>query len=104
MNSLNNTFIDNLEGDESLAIKAEKLPKDEDIMNLKITLKSTTGPNFFINNKLYYLITCRNIDIYRSAEIMNNGVFVPSQIPTCLLQPSYTISFYNFNNKKFFNI
>ena len=103
MNSLNNTFIDNLEGDESLAIKAEKLPKDEDIMNLKITLKSTTGPNFFINNKLYYLITCRNIDIYRSAEIMNNGVFVPSQIPTCLLQPSYTISFYNFNNKKIFN-
>ena len=103
INSLQNTFIGNLEGDESLVIKAEKLPKDEDILNLKITLKSDLGPNFFIKNKLYYLVTCRNIDIYRSAEIMNNGVFVPSQIPTCLLQTSYTISFYNFNNKQIFN-
>ena len=48
INSLQNTFVGNLEGDESLVIKAEKLPKDEEILNLKITLKSDLGPNFFI--------------------------------------------------------
>ena len=100
--SINGTFTKNFVEDESLVIKAEKLGKDEDLLNIKITLKNNSDPKFFINNKLYYLITCRNNDIYKSAEITNNGIFAPIQIPTCLLQPSYKVSFYNFSNKAIF--
>ena len=100
--SLNGTFIKDFDKDQSLVIKVKKLGKEEDLLNIRINLKNNSDPNFFINNKLYYLITCRNNDIYKSAEISNNGIFAPIQIPTCLLQPSYTISFYNFFNKPIF--
>ena len=100
--SLNGTFIKDFDKDQSLVIKVKKLGKEEDLLNIRINLKNNSDPNFFINNKLYYLITCRNNDIYKSAEISNNGIFAPIQIPTCLLQSSYTISFYNFFNKPIF--
>ena len=100
--SLNGTFIKEIDKDQSLIIKVKKLGNDEDLLNIRINLKNNSDQNFFINNKLYYLITCRNNDIYKSAEITNTGVFTPIQIPTCLLQPAYTISFYNFFNKPIF--
>ena len=100
--SINGTFTKNFDKDQCLVIKVEKLGKDEDLLNIRINLKNNTDPNFFLNNKLYYLITSRNNDIYKSAEITNFGFFAPIQIPTCLLQPSYTISFYNFYNKPIF--
>ena len=104
INAPNSTFVINLINDELFVVKAEKLGVDEGILNIFITIKNEQEPNYFIDNKLYYLVTCRNCDIYRSAEIRNNGAFVPSQIPICLLQPNYTISFYNFRDEPVFSI
>ena len=104
INAPNSTFVINLINDELFVVKAEKLGVDEGILNIFITIKNEQEPNYFIDNKLYYLVTCRNCDIYRSAEIRNNGAFVPSQIPICLLQPNYTISFYNFHDEPIFSI
>ena len=104
INAPNSTFVINLINDELFVVKAEKLGVDEGILNIFITIKNEQEPNYFIDNKLYFLVTCRNCDIYRSAEIRNNGAFVPSQIPICLLQPNYTISFYNFHDEPIFSI
>ena len=104
INAPNSTFVINLINDELFVVKAEKLGVDEGILNIFITIKNEQEPNYFIDNKLYYLVTCRNCDIYRSAEIRNNGAFVPSQIPISLLQPNYTISFYNFRDEPIFSI
>ena len=104
VNALNSTLVANLTKDELFVIKAEKLGQDNEILNIYITLKNQNEPNYFTNHKLYYLVTSRNVDIYRSAEIRNNGSFVPSQIPTCLLQPNYTVSFYDYFGKPFFSI
>ena len=103
INAPNSTFTMNLINDELFVVKAEKLGEDEGIIKIIITLKNEQEPNFFINHKLYYLVTCGNCDIYRSAEIINNGDFVPSQIPICLLQPNYTISFYNILGQPIFS-
>ena len=104
INAPNGTFVMNLINDELFVVKAEKLGTNEGILNIFITLKNENEPNFFMNHKLYFLVTCRNCDIYRSAEIRKNGAFVPSQIPVCLLQPNYTISFYNIFGKPIFSI
>ena len=87
------TWEHNLKGDEYFIIKAEKLRKTEKLLNIRISLKNT--PEFFENNKFYYLVTSKNKDIYQSAENTLNGVFIYSQIPICLLEPSYTISLFH---------
>ena len=83
--------------DEYFLIKAEKLNKTEDLLNIRISLKN--DPKFFENNKFYYLLTSKNSDIYKSAEITKNGVFVDSLIPICLLESIYTISLYSLEGK-----
>ena len=97
--SLQSTFTYNYSEDESLVIKAEKLGKDEDLLDIKFKLENGSDPNFFINNKFYYLITCRNTDIYKSAENNDEGTFEPIHIPICLLQPFYTVNLYNLHEK-----
>ena len=47
-------------------IKAEKLGKTEDLLNIRISLNNV--PKFFENNKFYYLVTSKMSDIYRSEE------------------------------------
>ena len=95
------TFSQNFFNDESLVIKAEKLEKEEDILALKLNLKEiNSDPNFFFENEFYYLITSRRIDIYESSESQKDGSFIPAQIPTNLLKPSYTVSIYNLSNNK----
>ena len=95
------TFFQNFFNDESLVIKAEKLENEEDILVLKFYLKGiNSGPNFFVDNEFYYLITSRMIDIYESSESQKNGSFIPVLIPTNLLQPFYTVSFYNLSNNQ----
>ena len=92
-------FTKNYYQDESLVIKAEKLEKDEDLLDVKLILTNESDPTYFINNKLFYLITCGDTDIYRSKAINNDGTFEPIHIPINLLRPFYTVNFYNLNNK-----
>ena len=101
--SKNCTFIHKYSNDESLIIKAEKLEKEEDLLNIKFILKNDLDSNYFEKNKLYYLISCGNNDIYESAQNTKEGVFDPINIPVNLLQPFYTIHFYNLENELLFS-
>ena len=104
LGSLNSMLSILLEGKTILVVNGVRLPNNEDLLNVKILLvEDGHNSNYFVNRKIYFSIACGNKNIYRSAEIMDNGVFIPTQIPICVLQPSYTINFYNSNNeKKFF--
>ena len=75
--------------------------KNDDILDVKFCLKENgyEQSNYFFNNKLIYIITCKDKKIYSSEEISNEGKFAPIQIPTCLLLPFYTVSFYNSYNQ-----
>ena len=94
-------IFSNFFNDESLVIKAEKLEKEEDILALKFILKGlNSDPNFFVDNEFYYLITSRRIDIYESSENQKDGSFIPVHIPTNLLKPFFTVSFYQLSNNQ----
>ena len=101
--SKNCTLIHKYFNDESLVIKAEKLEKEEDLLNIKFILKNDLESNYFLENKLYYLITCENNDIYESAQNTDEGTFDPINIPVNLLQPSYTVNFYNLEHELLFS-
>ena len=97
------TKFPNYSGDESLIIKAEKLEKDEELLDIRFILKHNSIPNYFVNNEVYYFITSQKNDIYKSAEIKTDGTFEPIHIPVTLLQPYYTVSFYNLQNQLIFS-
>ena len=99
--SRHNTFIRKYEGNETLVIKAEKMGKNDIFVNIKYEMKENgfDNSNYFINNKLFYVITCKNNKIYSSEAINNEGKFNPVEIPACLLEPYYTVSFYNSYNQ-----
>ena len=88
---------------EFLIIKAEKIGTIDELLNINFTFKMINlNNNFFSynNNRLYYIIMCNNKKIYKSGLITNNGTFELNKIPTCLLQPFYTITFYNIQNQQ----
>ena len=95
------TFMDKFQGDETLIVKGEKIGNNNDFINIKLSLRENgyEHSNYFINNKLMYILTCQNKKLYSSEPINNDGDFAPIKIPICLLQPFYTISFYNSYNQ-----
>ena len=95
------TFMDKFQGDETLIVKGEKIGNNNDFINIKLSLRENGYEhlNYFINNKLMYILTCQNKKLYSSEPINNDGDFAPIKIPICLLQPFYRISFYNSYNQ-----
>ena len=95
------TFITKFEGNETLIIGGEKIGKSDEFLNVKLNLKvnGLEHSKYFINNKIMYIITCQNKKLYSSEAINNDGNFEPVKIPVCLLQPFYTIEFYNSYNQ-----
>ena len=102
--SKNCTFSYDFSEGESLIIKAEKLEKEDDLLDVKLSLRNRSDPYYFENNKFYYVISSGNQIIYKSGEITNKGIFEPNHIPTNLLQPHYHIRIYKINNKQIFSI
>ena len=94
----NSTVTIKFAQNELLMIKAEKLAKTEDVLNVKFSLKKISGDiNHFMKkeNKIFYSISDKyNKQIYSSSLINNLGTFEPIQIPICLLQPNYIVDFY----------
>ena len=103
--SMNRTLVYKYAEDESLVIKAEKLAKIQDSLDVKFVFKET-DPNrkYFVDNKIYYFITCNNQKIYKSSLISNNGTFESIYIPNCLLEPNYKVTFYYKNHQRMFQI
>ena len=98
--SRNSTFSRQYDGKETLVIKAEKMGKNDTCVEFKFTLKENgMDSNYFVkNNKIIYVISNKDKKLYSSESIGNNGQFNNVKIPCFLLEPFYTVSFYN-NNK-----
>ena len=94
------TFIIKYFQDEKLIVKAEKIGKNNAVINLKFSLNlDDKNLNYFSKHKLIYLITCKEQKLYSSEEISNEGTFNPIEIPVCLLQPFYTFNLYDSHHK-----
>ena len=93
------TPINNKKFSESLKIKAEIINKDNSSIIFSFNLRTKNViPNYFTLNKLFYIITCKNIRIYSSEDINTDGIFEQTEIPISLLLPEFTINIYD-NNK-----
>ena len=94
------TFIKKYFQEESLIVKAEKIGKNNAVINLKFSLKmDEKNSNYFSKHKLFNLITCKDQKLYSSEEISSEGTFSPIEIPICLLQPFYTFNLYDSHHK-----
>ena len=95
--SRNNSCIFKYNEIESLMIKCEKLAKTEDILNIKFLIRQEPFiPNYFEKNKYIFSISNKR-ELYSSSYIKMSGAFKSVRIPINLLQPSYTVDFYNSN-------
>ena len=95
-------YIFSEDGDE-LIIKAEKLEKEDDLLDVKLSLENKSDPYYFLKNKFYYKVICKNRAIYSSGIITNDGTFESIYIPTFLLRPNYIIKIYDSQNKQIYS-
>jgi hypothetical protein len=94
------TYTYKIAPNESFLIKAQKIGKNDNLVKFNFILKEHKSiNNFFAYNKYYFIITSNNRKLYLSEENDNNGAFLPTNIPTLLLQPFYTVNFYNLQNQ-----
>ena len=95
------TYINKYDENETLIIKGEKMGQNDDFLDINLIIKENGYDQsyYFFNNKMTFVITCKEKKIYSSEEISDNGTFAPIKIPTCLLQPFYTVNFYNTYNQ-----
>ena len=95
------TYTNKFLGNETLIIKGEKMGQNDDFLEVKFALKENGNDysNYFSNNKMTFIITCKEKKLYSSEEISPDGKFAPVKIPICLLMPFYTVSFYNVYNQ-----
>ena len=95
------TYTNKFLGNETLIIKGEKMGQNDDFLEVKFALKENGNEysNYFLNNKMTFIITCKEKKLYSSEEISPDGKFAPVKIPICLLMPFYTVSFYNVYNQ-----
>ena len=95
------TFIKKFEGNEEIIIKAEKMGKSDLFVDIKFAMKENgqDNSNYFKNNKIFYIITCKDRKLYTSEAINNEGKFNNVEIPACLLYPYYTVNFFNCYNQ-----
>ena len=95
------TYINKFLGNETLIIKGEKMGQNDDFLEVKFALKENGNEysNYFLNNKMTFIIKCKEKKLYSSEEISQDGKFAPVKIPICLLMPFYTVSFYNVYNQ-----
>ena len=95
------TYTNKFSGNETLIIKGEKMGQNDDFLEVKFALKENGNEysNYFLNNKMTFIITCKEKKLYSSEEVSPDGKFAPVKIPICLLMPFYTVSFYNVYNQ-----
>ena len=97
--SRDSTFSRQYDGKETLVIKAEKMGMNDTCVDFKLSLKENgMDSNYFgKNNKIIFVISNKDKKLYSSESISYNGQFNNIQIPCYLLQPFYTVSFFNNN-------
>ena len=99
INSQDNTANFTIIGNEYLTIKAENMGKLDDVLNIKFCLKNEQKQNYFVNNKIKFVISNKNNKLFSSSPILDNGTFESTNIPLYLLKPSYNACFYDSNDR-----
>ena len=99
--SRNCTFVKKYDGNETLIIKSEKKGKNDTFVDIKFSMKENdkVHSDYFKDNKMIFVITCNSKKIYSSEAINDEGIYNNIEIPSCLLLPYYTVSFYNSYNQ-----
>ena len=88
--------LNNKKISELIRIKAETIDKDNSSIIFYFNLRTKNHiSNYFNQNKLFYIIFCKNIKIYSSEDINTDGIFEQTEIPISLLLPEFTIKIYN---------
>ena len=91
--SKRSTFVKVIENKEHLIVKAVKLGKENSYVNINIRIKNSVPNNDYLeNNKLIFIIKCKDKKIYSSESITSNGIFDQIKIPSYLLFPEYIIN------------
>ena len=62
-------------------------------------MKNEQNPNYFVNNKIKFVISANNTTLFSSSPILDNGTFESTNIPLYLLNPSYNAFFYDLNDR-----
>ena len=97
--SRHSEFNKQIDNKELLIIKAVKLGTDKSYVNININIKSD-DKDYFKKNKYIFKINCNNQKIYSSESINNEGFFNQVIVPCFLLNPEYTIEFYECKDNK----
>ena len=96
--SRDSTFEKKYDQNEVLVVKAVKIGKNDEFLDIKYSLKVNGKDSIYFmndNNKLIYTITSKNHKLYSSESISNKGEFQGIKIPISLLQPFFIVSFYD---------
>ena len=97
--SANSTHRHEYTKNEFLIIKSKKIGEIVDVLNLNFYFKQVNiDKNFFVNNKIFYVVYCNNKKLCQSALVTKNGTIEPNKIPINFLLPNYTVIFYNSPN------
>ena len=100
INSKDNTTNFTIIGNEYLTIKAEKKGNLDEILNIKFSLKNEQKENYFVKNKIKFVISDNNNNkLYSSSPILDDGTFESTNIPLYLLKPSYNACFYDLSGR-----
>lgn len=105
MGSRKNTLERNIPGlAESIVVKAEKIQQSEDILVLKLDVKSNVTVNYSeIKNKIIFVLSTGTSKVYKSECIDDLGNFQQVKIPAALLNsstPNNSLHFTVYDCKK----
>lgn len=91
----------NLATEEFLVIKAEKIRnQDKNSLDLSMKIRSKNPVNYAdLKNKFFYLTIANGKKIYKSSAIGNDGKFKNIKLPCFILNPNFSIYFFNLDNK-----
>ena len=72
----------------------------DEILNIKFSLKNEQKENYFVKNKIKFVISDNNNNkLYSSSPILDDGTFESTNIPLYLLKPSYNACFYDLSGR-----
>ena len=80
---------------ESILITAQSLKDKDSFIDFDFILKNNNIDFSNINNKISYRIKNEGRLIYQSESISSFGKFEPVRIPIAILEPEFTITFFN---------
>ncbi len=102
--SRNNTFIQKADrGNEVISIVSAPLSDTVEYLDINLTCANVTPKELkHYENCCYFLISSSS-KVYQSESISAQGTFAATRIPSNLLTPQFTITFFNYKHKEIYS-